>query len=161
MVRDTEDETSLPSVLSAVLSALGHGGPTGLALTSEGEDAVSGLQDRRGGDQRRSAVSWPLHCTQQAEVITHMGGSDFMTSCGLFFCSAVKTMEKLIKRRAERSFNISVSCFDGWANLSLLLKNQSSKNNTKLEEPPTFTEPYPTMPLLKDVNKIPGFMMWS
>lgn len=23
-----------------------------------------------------------LHCTQQAEVITHMGGSDSVTSCG-------------------------------------------------------------------------------
>ena len=73
-----------PCVLSAVLLLYRHNGPAGLSLTLEGGGAVSGLGDRRRAVRLRSKTAnrWLscLACTQQAEVITHMGGADCMTS---------------------------------------------------------------------------------
>lgn len=52
-----------------------------------------------------------LSYTQQTEVITHMGGTDFMTSWwnngDVSFFSAAKTTDRRIKRKAELSLNFT------------------------------------------------------
>lgn len=76
--------TPHPCVLSTVLLLYSHNGPAGLSLTSEGRGCS--VRPRRPTVRREAEIkdgqslAGLLHCTQQAEVITHMGGADCMTS---------------------------------------------------------------------------------